>query len=160
MHYEYEDNNVIASKLRGYITIPSIPNIPYLSAPTFTLDISYTYLPNPHYLSQVYEQLGFHPFDLSEVVSKNSVASYQMNIQLEGNDDEIHMPDSGDIIYRIYRPPSYYYLGDEYVPKTTEIMGPNDGVFRYKYRFNAQGWPLEIRQEHHPLTQMIKVTYE
>jgi len=140
IHYRYEGNDVAASRLSGYLIGP-LPIDPTPSGNRYNLDVLYTYISNPNYLSKVYEQLGFHPFDLSTVVPEHSVATVRTEIDV----DLANMGTDADLpgIVRNGHSISLYYTDLLPEPKTIFIED-NNGMDTYTYRFNDTGWSVEI----------------
>ncbi|MBD1435156.1 RHS repeat protein [Sphingobacterium sp. DN00404] len=149
--YFYDGANVVASQLTSYLHLPLSPmvNHPYTPHP-FKMNSSYTYLINPHHLAKIYTQLGFHPYNLREVVSAHTMATSKVEVDMEGVDDRWTPPESGDIRWTDLN------TGGE-----MEINSPLfNGKTTYSYRFNALELPTEIVGEGDGTMQRTVVTYE
>lgn len=151
VRYLYEDDNVISTQLDGYLKHAQLGTDPLISLIPYKKEVSNTYLGNPHYLTKIYAQLGFHPYDLAEVVSANSIARSQADAEIEGDEDiNWTLPEGDDI--------NWTDLGID--NNTDNLPFLFDGKTTYSYRFNALELPTEIVGEGNRRKELIVVTYE
>ncbi|HLT86587.1 MAG TPA: hypothetical protein VKZ57_03295 [Sphingobacterium sp.] len=148
--YVYEGENPSFSLLTGSIDV-SISPIPHEGRP-FQITTTNTYLPNIHPLAKLYNQLGFHPINLAEVIPLNCVSTIQREIEME---DIEHIaftpPEGGDI--------NGNDAGQDETPVDTEL-GSFEGKTTYSYRFNVLELPTEIVGEGDGTMQRTVITYE
>lgn len=148
--YIYEGENVVSVQLDGYLKQNRIGlDVPVGLLP-YKMEAVYTYLSNPHHLSKIYTQLGFHPYNLTEVVSANCIARSQVNIEIEGGEDiedRWTPPKGGDI---------------HWTDLDTDWEAPlfSFGKTNYSYRFNVLDLPTEIVEEGDGTMQRTVITYE
>lgn len=152
--YSYDGANVVASQLMSYLhlPLPATGDLSYIPHP-FKKNSSYTYLTNPNHLAKIYTQLGFHPYNLHEVVSANCVATSKIEIDSEGLEDITDRwtpPKRGDI-----------HWTDLDTGGDIAIMAPLfDGKITYSYHFNILELPTEIVGEGNGIMQRTVITYE
>lgn len=162
VRYLYEGDNVISTQLDGYLKHAQLganPD-PLISLIPYKKEVSNTYLGNPHYLAKIYAQLGFHPYNLTEVISINSIARSQSSIEIEGDKDinwtppeggDINWIDVGQINWKDY----------EQDETTVDMeLGFWDRNTIYSYRFNILELPTEIVGEGNGVMQRTVITYE
>lgn len=148
-HYLYDGGNVISARLAGYLRNYLPGTDPLINLRPYSLEASHTYLEKPHYLLEIYTQLGFHPFNIGEVISANSIERSQTTIKVEeGNDLDWTPPEGGNI--------NWTDIGTD----TGNLSFGFDGKTTYRYRFNKLDLPTEIIEEREGGMQRTRITYE
>lgn len=141
--YMYEGDNPYSNLLTGRMNVFTSP-IPHGGLP-FKITTVNTYLPNIHPLAKLYNQLGFHPTNLAEVVPLNCVSAIQREIDVE--DIEFTPPEGGDINWT-----------DLYTDSEEPFL--SFGKSNYSYRFNVLELPTEIVVEGNGTMQRTVISYE
>lgn len=151
IHYSYEGDNVVSVQLDGYLKYTQLGANPPIGLIPYRKEVSNTYLGDPHYLAKIYVQLGFHPYSLTEVVSANSMARSQSNIEIEGEEDGAWTSPGGEDIN----------WTDMDTGEDTYIISPLfEGTITHSYRFNVLNLPTEIVGEGDGTLQRTNITYE
>lgn len=147
MHYIYENENVVSVRRDGYLKQKQVGLDGSIDLIPYKMEKVYTYLSNPHHLTKIYTQLGFHPYKLTEVVSVNCIARRQINIEIEGGEDRWTPPEGGDS-----------HWTDLYMDSEEPFL--SFGKSNYSYRFNTLELPTEIVEEGEGTMQYTLISYE
>ena len=150
--YFYDGANVINSQQNLDISVPisTAGGISYTPHDVVIVEL-FTYLTNTNYLAKMYDQLGFHPFMLHEVVSANSIATRTVEADMKGLDisDNQWRPSEGGGIH-------WTDVGNDLQDMSLFF----DGKTTYSYRFNVLELPTEILAEGFGTSQRTIITYE
>lgn len=146
VRYSYDGANVVSSQRIGYLDLPafSTEKLSYMPQSPFKWNSAYTYLTNPNHLTKIYTQLGFHPYNLHEVVNANSIATSKRELdaeELEDIKDRWTPSEGGHIDEGIFDMAGY-------------------GKLTYSYHFNMLELPTEIVAEGDGTMQRTIITYE
>jgi hypothetical protein len=138
VEYTYEGGNVSSSVRTGKINSSGHP---------VRMTTVNTYLPNKHHFAEIYDKLGFHPYNFAEVVPQNCVNTSERKV--DGfNSDGFTPPKGGDI--------NFVDISGDVISFPFVFTGKAT----YSYHFNDMGLPIEITEGGDGVTQRTVITYK